>query len=328
MNYIKKNKKNCKLCPELHPNICSLRNNDFFLSLVMKNAIYCSIHKNKIANYLVLGTLEAMCEKCKNEIPDEKIQLNNPKISVSNILNETFVKRSKNPEFLEKINTKTIEQFSILTNQEKVDKIKEGIKPERRDTLRSVSPKGRPIAEIDTIGNSSFLYRFMSVVPPFDFNEEFIFMLKPWVLDCEKSQVEALVFSCNNHVQLCGVGIGQALNMYETSTESIEIRNGKSLLENPVWVDEKKYQFNHRGEIQDIIFNKPFDVSPGHYYNIKIKLKGELLFRGNPFDLKEIQVGSDGTVFEFSEPENVGDYFVNGQHDINGPIIKLIYQRL
>ena len=328
-NYIAKNVINCKECGDSHQNLGKNYTNQYFLDLLFKNAVYCSVHKNRLANFFVPSTLETLCEQC--ESPDEKISLNDESYDVSDILCEIFARKSQDPEFLENCKF-SIENFSQLTNQQKLDKIKEGLKPEKKLDLRSNIPPGRKIIEQHYNENFSFLYRFFSLMPPLEMDPNQIFASKPWVIDYEKKQVEAVVFKCNQFIKLFGFGIGQALNFHETTLELLEIREGKSLALNPLVsisgsnANPKIEPFDHNSEIQTILLPNPFEVKRDQFYNLVIKIKGELLNRGNPFDLKQVQAGSDGVIFEFFEPENVGEFYVNGQHDINGPIIKLLYQ--
>ena len=105
---------------------------------------------------------------------------------------------------------------------------------------------------------------------------------------------------------------GQLINHFVTSIESIQISSGKDFSKEPIFT-QKNFEFNLNGEIQDIMFSQPMTILNSEFYNIKIKIRGEMTYRGNPFDLKEIQMGSDGTLFEFSEPGGIAELHVNGQ---------------
>ena len=324
-NYINNPPRPCKTCKIVHENPIALPNSDFFCDLLSTTTLYCSIHRNRIAERLIVSSYASLCDQCNSEIHDDKINLNEERVSVYNILCELFSqKQQADPNFKPNI---SIEDFSKLTNQKKLDKIRETLQPEKKDSLRSNIPSGKRVEESASIANSAFLYRFFSTMPSVEYDQNFIFVTKPWVIDSEKNQVEAVVFQCKSNIQLNGIGLGQALNNTETSIESLEIRIGRALSGNPIYTEKKQYKFDFTGDIQDIIFSNPVEIKKDTPYNIKIKIRGEMMRRGSPFDLKEAQIGSDGCLFMFSELESLGDDYVNGQHHINGPIIKLSYQR-
>lgn len=327
-NYILKKSKNCKVCQKASANMLSFANSKFFTDLILRGAIYCSVHRNRFAQRIVLNSLNTLCEQCCKEMGDEKISLFDEAHFAYNLLCEQFSKRILESEEFQKNVAMSIDEFSKLSNQMKIDKIREGINPEKKDNLRSNLPEGIRVLEATTVNDYAFLFRFCSTMPSENYDQNNIFVTKPWVIDIERNQIEAVVFKCNTNIILYGIGLGQALNRTETYIELLEIRAGKSLVEGPAYYKEsQQYAFDHKFLIQDIIFSSPVEIKSEVFFNLKIKIKGEMLRRGNPFDLKEVQAGSDGSIFEFAEPENIGDFFVNGQHDINGPILKFIYQR-
>jgi zinc-RING finger domain/PHR domain len=324
-DYILKNPGNCKHCLNKH-DLSSLTTNEYFNKLIKNHKVYCLVHKNRSAAYIVLSTLQTLCEDCSQRTQEKKVKIDSEDFFISCFLSDFFKDKLNNPDF--QTNCKvSIDEFASMSNQDKIDTIREGLKPEISDILRNKVPAGRLLKE-KRVEGLSYLYRFYTVMPPLDFNPDKIFLSKPWVIESEKNQVEAVVFSCDSDIKLYGVGIGQALNFYESYVEFIEIRKGKNLSGEPAMKDYDKKPFGYTGEVEDVMFKAPFEVRKDTEYNIVVKIQGELLYRGNPFDLKEAMVGSDGVLFEFKEPENRGDYYVNGQHDINGPILKFIYALL
>ena len=326
--YIAIRNQTCRSCKNSHDNYCSLENNDFFYSLIKLNSIYCSNHRNRFADYISIENLESLCSDCSERSPLEKRSLIDSKSRLYDILCERFTKlKEENKEFANNVDIK-LEEYVELSNQQKLDKIREGLKPEKKDTFRSNIPIGKKIIEENSIENTSFLYRFFTLMPPDEFDPKYTFISKPWVLESDKNQIEAVAFKCSTNIKLIGIGIGQALNNFETFIEYLEIRKGKSLIEKEVYRENNNFKFDNQKQIQDIILAQAINITGNEFYNIKIKITGELLYRGNPFDLKEKQFGSDGSCFEFSELDIIGEEYINGQQDINGPIIKFLYQRI
>ncbi|OMJ80622.1 hypothetical protein SteCoe_19108 [Stentor coeruleus] len=336
----------CKYCQEVHEKVHSLCNNEYFMSKVRKQSVYCSIHKHRLAVKLNLDSWMSMCEECRQG-GEVALNLSSPGAVVFDTLNREFAEKFENPEFRSNCLSSTepsqlaliyysasqaqytnrpLDQFRTLSLQAKIDTIRLGLNPEKKNHLRTSMPKGRILIEKTFNEDFAYVYRFYSVMPPEEFNYNFIPQTKPWIIYYERNQIEAVAFTCDKKIVLCGIGFGQALNKIPTLLEFIEIRIGKSLLAEPKMIQNKKQEFHYNGVIEDIMFEKPIEILPDMFYNIKAKIKGQLLFRGNPFDLKEAICGSDGTVFKFAEPENIGDYYINGQHHFNGPIIKLIYK--
>ncbi|OMJ90613.1 hypothetical protein SteCoe_7012 [Stentor coeruleus] len=325
--YIIPNKHHCDYCNGTHASMVALSNSEFFISLIMAHIMYCSLHRNHVAVLLLPETLETMCKDCSPLSDQIKINLTGKNIVVTNVLNEIYSRKLANSEFRANVNL-NLDAFSKLSNQGKIDLIREGVRPENKDSLRTKLPKGIRLDEkkVDENSEMSYLYRFYSVMPPEEVDENFRFVSKPWVIEVDKDQVEAVSFKCDRNIVLCGVGIGKGVDQRETALERIQIFKGKSMAEGQCRIETKGMKFIQKDIVEDCMLESPLEIPRETDFTILVKIKGVLIYRGNPFDLKEVQAGSDGCIFEFSEPENVGQYYVNGQHDINGPIIKLLYK--
>lgn len=336
----------CKYCQMAHGKVHSLINNEYFLRKIRKQTVFCSIHKHRLAVKVNLDSWMSMCEECRQG-GEVALSLSSPGAAIIDTLDREFAEKFENPEFRSnclataepsqfalvyysasqaQYTNRPLDQFRTLSLQAKIDIIRLGLNPEKKNNLRTSMPKGRYLIERTVDEDLAYAYRFYSVMPPEEFNYNCIPQTKPWVIYYERNQIEAVAFTCDKKIVLCGIGFGQALNKTPTFLEFVEIRSTKSLLGEVKMAHNKKQEFHYNGVIEDILFEKPVEILPDTFYNIKAKIKGQLLFRGNPFDLKEILCGSDGTVFKFAEPEPIGDAYINGQHHFNGPIIKLIYK--
>jgi hypothetical protein len=156
------------------------------------------------------------------------------------------------------------------------------------------------------------------------------FITSPWVVDALQGQVEAISFKVDSEVTLIGVLLGQVVNEAQARTDLIKIVEGRGLNGKEIYLNDNNFPFTREPgfEYQNIIFSKNVKILPNFFYSILVRIRGEgvLVNRGNPFDLKENVLGSDGVRFEFEEVENIGDFYLNGQHHITGPILGMIYQ--
>lgn len=320
----------CLYCSTQIPNLKGVPTSQFLVQQISNNLVYCSRHRNKLAVCIETITLQSYCKKCGELQASDKVHLN-PSVQISLFLIKKFVEKNANEGFRKQVGL-DLAHFKTLTCQEMIDKLREGSDANCKEKLRSSVPKGQTLLDKDQKwGTNAVLTRFFSVMPPEgEPNPIFEFVCKPWVVESSENQVEAVVVRVTRNIILVGLIIGQSLNSSEIRLGLVKIIKGKCLNDETgvVYTNQVVTPFDKDGIHQTIYMEQGVGLSKDEFYSILLKINGDgvLMHRGNPFDLKEEFFGSDGTQFEFFEPDEIGDYSVNGQHDINGPILGLIYQ--
>jgi hypothetical protein len=298
----------------------SLPSSQFLIQKHQKNTIFCSRHKNLFAQNLDLVSLRAFCKKCENHENIKLIPLENSNSSIFSVARGLI--NSLNLDF---------ESFESL--QGLFDDLVSLQSPSTKGSLRSNLPKGKVLEDRphpNWHSSHSFAFRFFSVMPTKEVVTGYEFITSPWVVDALQGQVEAISFKVDSEVTLIGVLLGQVVNEAQARTDLIKIVEGRGLNGKEIYLNDNNFPFTREPgfEYQNIIFSKNVKILPNFFYSILVRIRGEgvLVNRGNPFDLKENVLGSDGVRFEFEEVENIGDFYLNGQHHITGPILGMIYQ--
>jgi hypothetical protein len=258
-----------------------------------------------------------------------------------------FENYEKNQDFRKNVQ---IDKFFQLSNQEMIDEIRAALEPQVKKKLRSNIPKGRTLFDLEQI-SESFVLRFFSLMPPVQKDPSHLFLCQPWKVDDSKNQIEALSFKANKNIKLFGVVLGKPLYKTEIRIDVFEVICGQVLsnqacrvvgfreslrVMSPQGVVEVGNQVifpeflngGNEDEVFKVVIKEPVDIGAEIAYSVAIKFRGDglLFFRGNPFQMKDEVWGSDGTVFEFLKVHNESKDFIEGQHEINGPILGLIYQ--
>lgn len=349
----------CISCSSSINNLKCLPNCKLLTSQVKKTLIFCSKHRNRTAISIEVLTLRSWCSECESNCLKSLslFRIHEEKITLGNFLLTTFAQNLKLPFFLSKYSES---QFKTLSSQEMLDEIRACKEPQTKLNLLSNVPKGREIVDPEYSNNKCLLLRFMSLMPPLCHDPAFDYISRPWRVECDKNQVEAVSFKSNRNIKLEGLIISQGIYNTLISIEILEIIAGQSL-ENTndikfsykIPVDLNRHQYNNLKKIDNLNLeaNKQglhleflpnsneneiafahlgtsVSLAAGEHYSILIKLKGEkvVLYKGNPFDLKEELWGSDGTLFHFSPITSRGGYYIEGQHSLAGPILGLIYE--
>jgi hypothetical protein len=325
----------CLYCQSEVQNIKSLPSSKLILDQIKHTLIYCSRHRNTSASYINRTTLTSHCNKCREIELDMMIETNDPSSPVYIFLLEYYEKNIENPTFQERIQL-GIQEFKTLSLQGMLDKLRETIDPSLKGRLRSNIPEGKALLDYPRPEwqRNAFLFRFFSVMPCDNPPIDFLQITKPWVVLSHENHVEAVVFKANKDIRLQGIIFGTTVSSptAHAHVNLVKVIKGKKLNNeiDVVYNNEVPFDFSHGLEFQMIHFQNMRGLNRNEYYSVIVRVRGEgvLLTRGNPFDIKEEFWGSDGTIFEFSEADDIGNYKINGQHDINGPFLGLVYEKL
>ena len=349
----------CISCSASISNLKCLPNCKFLINQVKKTLIFCSKHRNRTASCIEVLSLMSWCSECESTCLKNLslFRIHEEKITLAHFLLTIFTQNLKLPPFYSK---SSINEFKKLSSQEMLDEIRAGKEPQTKHQLLSDVPKGREIKDSEYSNDKCLLLRFMSLLPPRCHDPEFEYICRPWRVECDKNQVEAVSFKSNRNIKLEGIIISQCIYNTLVSVEKLEIIVGQSLesthprlFSSQILVDLNRHQYEgligidnlnleantqglhieflpnlNENEIAFARFGSSVSLAAGEYYSILLKLKGEkvILFKGNPFDLKEEFWGSDGTLFHFSSVTNKGEHYIEGQHSLTGPILGLIYE--
>lgn len=263
---------------------------EFLCDIFEKNQLSCLNHPVNLAFYLDTETLKCYCNQCSQG-----------KLNLFSFLNEDL------EDFLvtECLRTGACQNsISKLKNSQKLEMLLRKPVLPAPVVQRAAQVKGSFIPETQAEGFEA-ITRFRTVLPGEASTG------KPWVIN--KHQIEAVVFEVNRPIQLTGIGIATPLRTrgvleYLNITAS---GSTQKLLEN---------QILEGSIIKDFVFEKPLVVDPCREHLIVFKISADKLYKGNPMD--RVQVGSDGTIFEFKHPnlENT-----NGRLDVSGPLLRMLY---
>ena len=321
-----KSKPNCFKCMKSFvEKVKCLPSNQFLIEIIKKSVVYCSRHPNHVADFVIRKTLQACCAKCKVQAdPGTCAKLQNRNGSFISELIEM------QGEELEELVGENSAQ-GILDYMRKIRGLDEDL------TGRSLVPDGRVLqdkAHPTWNLNQAFIFRFFSVMPTKKQVPEFQFITKPWIIDSSHKQVETVSFRANQDIGLTGIIFGQVINAAQARIDMVKVFKGNSLSlkESEIYSSPEDsslvFDLDPGFHYQNIALRSSVQIRADNVYSILIRVKGEgvMLGRGNPFDLKTDLWGSDGTRFEFYETEDIGDYFINGQHRLTGPILGLVYQ--
>lgn len=323
----------CPYC-SLPDSLKSLRASKYLHHHLSRSQIACSRHKNLSSCLIESSSLKSYCSKCSQFAQGERFDLQNPKRNIYNFLIDAFyltlptenLQTQSNPSSL-------ISNFESLSYQQMIDKLREIKDSNIHDSLNSTIPKGRFLDYSFTQPQGqdlSYLIRFFSVMPPADRNPNYALVTKPWVVSSKGNQAEAVVVSSNRPISLHGIIFAQKYNPGKAFIKKIKFVKGPSLAFKGSDLISEQVEILIDDLYQTILFER-VEMIPNEKYTLAVIVTGNddvILFRGNPFDLKEEMAGSDGAKFSFSEPEDPGKYEVNGQHDISGPILGLLYKTL
>ena len=316
----------CFICSKsFAENIKCLPSNQFLIETIKKSVVYCSRHPNQVSQFVNKNSLQAFCGKCKVQIDARScVRLENRNESVLS-------------EWIEMQGEDLNDLIGVCTVQKILDRIREIRGLAGDSTVRSLVPDGRVVEDRPHpawTSSQAFVFRFFSVMPPNKQTPEFQFITKPWIIDSSHKQVETLSFRASQDIGLTGIICGQVINSTQARIDMVKVFKGNSIsskeleiyssAEDSSLVFDMDQGFNY----QNIAFRNSVLLKADNFYSILIRVKGEgvMLGRGNPFDLKTEICGSDGTKFDFYETEDIGDYFINGQHRLTGPILGLVYQ--
>lgn len=346
----------CKSCSSEIGSLKSLPSSMFLIKKVQASIVSCSKHRNRSASCIEVITLRSWCSKCEKALIKSLFlfKIHREEMKLTTFLLTLYRKLSKDPH----IELKSSEEsFKKLSCQQMLDELRVGVEPQLAPQLFSTMPKGREIQDSGHLINKCLLFRFLSLMPPEKTEPKFDYICRPWTVDCKKNQVESISFKSNRNIQLEGVIVAQGIYDTLISIKKVEIIHGNSLSNsNPrlfsheieVELNRKQYQklealniLNesdhpvHVGfppncnehEIAYVRFNPTIKILAGEFYSILIQLSGEkvLLFRGNQLEIKEEFWGSDGTLFHFAKVTDLDKYYIEGQHELTGPILGLIY---
>jgi hypothetical protein len=308
------------ICPnsECADSISSLGSSTFLIQAIRRTQIMCTRHKGQSATHLEEVSLKSFCSKCLMFSQGNKLELSQPSLRLFHFLTETILSRGIGKGM-------SREAFEELSFQEMLDEIRSLKDPDNRDSLNSFIPKGRTLD--DRVGKDCSLIRFFTVMPSAERNPNYALVTKAWVVSA--GQVEAVSFWVDRQVVLTGMVFGEKQSIGRAYVEKVKILKGNFLnVDGDDLLDLKKELLGN-GLAQIVLF-RPVPLIAGEIYSLVVSVIGDdvTLVRGNPLDLKEDLIGTDGTRFFFSEPVDPGEYKINGQHDISGPILGLIYRKL
>lgn len=195
---------------------------------------------------------------------------------------------------------------------------------------------GTPLPPANLRPGELVVNRFPSVLPPMDIPaDRRIANQRGWYQTVGRNQVEAMVFITSDNLQLVGVSIAAPTSQTQASiVDFVNIYRNRDTKVPPA--------YSHRGReriqggnllLGDVRFAQPFPVIAGQQYSLKIKLSGNPeaayeTYRGNPFERPDIWITDDGVLWEFEECTLVEPTeYLNGQNNLSGPILRLIYRR-
>jgi hypothetical protein len=351
MNSSRNSIKKCFECNTQVESLKSLPSNQYVIEVIRQNLIYCSRHRNISAEFIDKLTLTSYCCKCEDYYSNHKFNIVDPFSPVARYLVKVFKMNANDENVLCKVNL-SLEQFKALSPQEMIDKLRENTDSSLSEKLRSSMPQGKCLIDVpkpEWGKSNAYLLRFLTIMP----NEHKVLgnynITSPWIVLPHENQVEALVIKPEKDIKLYGLIFGTIISspIAHAHINLIKIIKGKSLIdkeqkhqenikksstsetdEKLVYIDEVSFDIRPEPDYQTIMLRETVFMKKNQPYSVIVRVRGEgiLLTRGNPFDLKEELLGSDGTKFEFTEPEDIGFYEINGQHDINGPFLGLIYE--
>lgn len=351
MNSSRNSIKKCFECNTQVESLKSLPSNQYVIEVIRQNLIYCSRHRNISAEFIDKLTLTSYCCKCEDYYSNHKFNIVDPFSPVARYLVKVFKMNANDENVLCKVNL-SLEQFKALSPQEMIDKLRENTDSSLSEKLRSSMPQGKCLIDVpkpEWGKSNAYLLRFLTIMP----NEHKVLgnynITSPWIVLPHENQVEAVVIKPEKDIKLYGLIFGTIISspIAHAHINLIKIIKGKSLIdkeqkhqenikksstsetdEKLVYIDEVSFDIRPEPDYQTIMLRETVFMKKNQPYSVIVRVRGEgiLLTRGNPFDLKEELLGSDGTKFEFTEPEDIGFYEINGQHDINGPFLGLIYE--
>jgi hypothetical protein len=180
------------------------------------------------------------------------------------------------------------------------------------------------------------LNRFPSVLPAIDMPESnYNSLNRGWIIKPEINQVEVMTFAVFENIKLTGVGIANPIKPDFTATLIfIKIYVGNTARGAPAFVETPNLPLSSGNHVlSHYDFATPFSVTSYARYTIKLKiappqgmLTPMMLYRGNPFEKSEIWVGSDNTVWEFGDTQDVEEgELITGKNILTGPILRFLY---
>ena len=257
------------------------------------------------------------------------------------------------------------EWFMSLTSQEMIDEIRTGFEPNIKSKLRSKIPSGRILYEIDSKLESFVTRFYSLMPPTVKDNEHSFLcqpwkvdekngQIEAITFKVNKNiKLKGVVlgktlYNTKISIDLIEiikgpivkkdiprifhypgrvgeeVSISNKLQSRKNSIVSISRMNSD---EQRVQVSAEFLQNQNQDEVFILRVDNFVDITADEYFTLLIRFRGAalLLYRGNPFDLKEEIWGSDGTVFQFFEVENDSRHKIIRQHRIHGPILGFLY---
>lgn len=196
--------------------------------------------------------------------------------------------------------------------------------------------QGTPLPPIRLNPGELALDRFPTVLPPMgNASAERSGNQRGWFQTQGRNQVEAMNFVATENLLLVGVSLAAPLNPQQNCrVDFVNLYRGKDTRGQPT--------YSHRGGeiitggnkiLSDIRFSQSFQVLAGQMYSMKVKFSGDPpgsyeTYRGNPFDRPDVWFSEDGILWEFEECNLVEpSEYLNGQNNLSGPILRLIYRR-
>jgi len=179
------------------------------------------------------------------------------------------------------------------------------------------------------------LIRFPSVLPA---QGEVGGNNKGWFVNFARNQVDAVTMTTFDNCFLVSIGIANPVERDKAViVESIVLYNGRAGAGNPVAVHQAYDRLEGGNQVISYVnLRSPFQLPAMAPMTLKIRLiappanppiQGCEIYRGNPFNRPDMWEGSDGLLWEFEETTKVADgEMANGQNNLSGPILALIYR--
>jgi hypothetical protein len=162
---------------------------------------------------------------------------------------------------------------------------------------------------------------------------------KGWFVSYSKNHVDAITMSVLETCYLVEIGIANPTKPGDIAIlESVRLYDGRKAAGKPIAVHRGLEQLQGGNQLLTYIhLSEPFILPSCTQVTLKIKLiappsystvYGIELYNGNYYNRPEIWLGTDGQLWEFSDPTQVEEgESENGQNSISGPILAFIYRR-
>ncbi|CAG9334470.1 unnamed protein product [Blepharisma stoltei] len=312
---------NCRFCTQLHPE-SYFKQSRLITDFILFHQIRCYKHPKITDITIKSDSMKPMCIDCKKEPENEGAVFFNE--NIAEIL-RIFILERKESNHRSVFNDVKHWRYS---NQQMIDLIYwllNGNIINFRPILRGVS-----VCYNDNIENgNTVLTRFHSLMPPLISHDENS-IYSPWKINAILDQVEVLTFRTSTPgVAITGFGISAPLkDARNACIRYIAIEKGEVAKMIPYNNLINNVNFTGEKIVEDFYF-EDFPIDKDDWYTIQVKIEAEEVFRGSPLDGPLINIGSDGTSFEFSSKVLASHKSMNisYQNYLHGPIIKIYYNR-